>query len=45
MSLGIVVVSHVPEIAAGIQRLLGQVAGTFRLRLLVVRMTIKSEPA
>ncbi|ARW14998.1 dihydroxyacetone kinase phosphoryl donor subunit DhaM [Lactiplantibacillus plantarum] len=26
MSLGIVVVSHVPEIAAGIQRLLGQVA-------------------
>lgn len=26
MSLGVVVVSHVPEIAAGIQRLLGQVA-------------------
>ncbi|KZU50738.1 dihydroxyacetone kinase phosphoryl donor subunit DhaM [Lactiplantibacillus plantarum] len=26
MGLGIVVVSHVPEIAAGIQRLLGQVA-------------------
>ncbi|QBX95875.1 dihydroxyacetone kinase phosphoryl donor subunit DhaM [Lactiplantibacillus plantarum] len=26
MSLGIVVASHVPEIAAGIQRLLGQVA-------------------
>lgn len=26
MSLGIVVVSHVPEITAGIQRLLGQVA-------------------
>ncbi|MBS0937757.1 dihydroxyacetone kinase phosphoryl donor subunit DhaM [Lactiplantibacillus plantarum] len=26
MSLGIVVVSHVPEIATGIQRLLGQVA-------------------
>lgn len=44
MSLGLTLVSHVPEIANGLPKLLNQVAKMYRLLQLVELMTMILEP-